>query len=514
MVLLRQVAAWLATAIAALAILLGSGMPGLAVPPVHYLDDGPIPPGAIGARQLTRGGPLPGYFQPIEIVAPPGVAVSAAVENHFTAPSPAPLKSALLIGPVYRFRVTRIPQHEGAELFPTVEMINRLYPPRGQELRFPVPIELSEEDIKLALEGRFITRIIYLEDPLLAIPGPNGRPHQNWFEVRPQDDPLIVADQLGRPMAILRIGGRVPIDPESPDPSFMYNSPPLFRFNQGADGAEEVVRPTSAVSEAATPGTAGSALFSDPGPDSPADSAERVRQAQYTDLPSEAYTGHPGDGVTEPGYVPEFMDPGANLGMPAAPPCPCATFGPWKPPGISGPWPHDEYICDGGPQGGGVKVRADWRLDGLQAEDTIVHYDTIDGRTIVEPSNRVCIYAPRFAAVRKMDVPFANDQWAGLVRIDQPIKPSSADESQPPVTSAQDIEPLGAIGLEAAHRRAVELHKGNRSGRLAANLPPCRTASSRMKISRTFGPALSPKKTNRCWPRACKTRSPGLARKA
>jgi len=470
MVLLRRVAPWLACVLVALASVAGK-LPA-DEPVVHYLDAGPIPPGAIGARQLLRGGPLPGYFQPVEIIAPAGVSVSAAVENHFSPPSPAPLKTALLIGPVYRLRVTRIPLHEGAELFPTIELINRLYPPRGQELRFPVPIELSEQDLKLALEGRFITRIIYLEDPLLAIPGPNGRPQQNWFDVAPKDDPLIVADRLGRPMAILRIGGRVPIDPESPDPVFMYNSPPLMLFTKGAEGAEQkrCQEPNSSQAERqrppstnSVPDTFSAATFSaadDTSRESPADSAERVRQAQYTEgLPREAYTGYPGDGATEPGYVPEFMAPGMQQGQPSAPPCPCATFGPWKPPGISGPWPKDEYICDGGPQSAGVKVRADWLLDGLEAEDTLVHYDTIDGRTVVEPSNRVCIYAPRFAAVRKMDIPFADAEWAGPVRIDQPIKPSQADESQPPVTSAQDVQPNGEIGTKRANA-AVELQKG------------------------------------------------------
>ena len=64
--------------------------------------------------------------------------------------------------------------------------------------------------------------------------------------------------------------------------------------------------------------------------------------------------------------------------------------------------PADEYLCDGGDFGTPVGVRANWQIDGLEQEDTIAHYDTIDGRTIVTPSNRVCIYAPRFGVVRKV----------------------------------------------------------------------------------------------------------------
>jgi hypothetical protein len=82
------------------------------------------------------------------------------------------------------------------------------------------------------MEGHFITRIIYLEDPKLALPAAIDREHQSWFEVGPHDDPLAVADRLGRPMAILRIGGRVPADPEVPGADFMYHSPPLLMLNE------------------------------------------------------------------------------------------------------------------------------------------------------------------------------------------------------------------------------------------------------------------------------------------
>ena len=39
---------------------------------------------------------------------------------------------------------------------------------------------------------------------------------------------------------------------------------------------------------------------------------------------------------------------------------------------------------------------------GLKMEDTVAHFDTLDGRTVVEPSNEVCLYSPRFGAVRQV----------------------------------------------------------------------------------------------------------------
>lgn len=73
-------------------------------------------------------------------------------------------------------------------------------------------------------------------------------------------------------------------------------------------------------------------------------------------------------------------------------------------------WSANEWLCDGGDRASGVAVSPDWEVYGLDTEDTIAHYDTLDGRTLVEASNRVCIYAPRFGAVRSVTVPVASQQ--------------------------------------------------------------------------------------------------------
>ncbi len=196
-------------------------------PPVHYLHHGVMPPGAIGGRQLQRGGPLPGFFQPVEIKAPQGALISLAVDCRFDQPQAAPRKAGFLIGAVYRLRVTNIPLAEGAEVFPTIEIIDRLYAPTGQQCRFAIPIDITEDELKLALAGKFVTRVIYLEDPRKALPAREDPQTQNWFEAAPGQDPLAVADGLGRPVAILRLGARLPDPGEVQDPAFVYGSPPF-----------------------------------------------------------------------------------------------------------------------------------------------------------------------------------------------------------------------------------------------------------------------------------------------
>ena len=137
--------------------------------------------------------------------------------------------AGMQIGYVYRIRVANIPDHAGEEVFPTIELVDRLYPPPGQAARFPVPIELTAEELALALEGRFVTRVIYLEEPGTALPVKDEPKKQRYFEIAAGQDPLKVADQMGRSVAILRMGSRVP-DGLTPDGKFLYNSPPLLKF--------------------------------------------------------------------------------------------------------------------------------------------------------------------------------------------------------------------------------------------------------------------------------------------
>jgi hypothetical protein len=188
---------------------------------------------------------LAGFFQPVEIKGPPGVLISLAAGNQFGNAEAAPRRVAMLIGAVYRLRMTNIPipQAEGLEIFPTIELIDRTYAPADQQVRFAIPIEIAQQDIDLALQGKFVTRVIYLEDPHNPLPTRNVN-GQAWFEVAPGRDPLAVADELGRPVAILRMGGRVP--EQGADPSFYFGSPPWVAYPPRTAGQAKPVRETAA----------------------------------------------------------------------------------------------------------------------------------------------------------------------------------------------------------------------------------------------------------------------------
>lgn len=262
------------------ALLLAASVSSAQESPVHYWHQGVMPPGAIGGRQLQRGGPLPGFFQPVEIKAPPGVLISLAVDGRFQEPQPAPVRAGMLIGQVYRFKVMNVRLHPGIEVFPTIEVIDRLYAPRGEELRFAIPIDLTNLDLVQALEGKFVTRVIYLEDPRNAFPVPENPKEQLWFDVAPGQDPLAVADVLGRPVAILRMGARVP-EFEGPGAAFLYGSPPLVQLpprrdlpraqpkRPAAEAAPAEPVPAPAPAPAAAPAPAEPAPAAAPAPGGP-----------------------------------------------------------------------------------------------------------------------------------------------------------------------------------------------------------------------------------------------------
>jgi uncharacterized repeat protein (TIGR01451 family) len=405
-------------------------------PPVHYWHQGAMPPGAIGSRQLMRGGPLPGFFQPVEIKAPSGALISLAADGQFDEPGQGSRKVGLLIGSVYRLRVTGIRMAAGLEVFPTVEIIDRTYAPIGMELRFPIPIELSQEDLRLALEGKFVTRVIYLENPRNALPVRENPQQQEWFDVRPGQDPLAVADALGRPVAILRLGGRVPVSDESSDPSFLFGSPPYV----------------SCPSQ----------------PQKTAGSEKPPLMSKKGNRPEVKIISPPsthGDAVQTAAISAYPID---ETDMEQNPPLPVAAYPPWAPPGIRQPWPADEYLRDGGACSVPVGAPGPSGIAGLQMEDTVAVYDTLDGRTLVTPSNDVYIYSPRFSVVRQVVGLVLNEQRDRLSNVSLNTSLAAPTVIQKIGATKQQVQLGDEISARPAH--AFRMKQGD--GALSSELGP------------------------------------------
>jgi len=123
---------------------------------------------------------------------------------------------------------------------------------------------------------------------------------------------------------------------------------------------------------------------------------------------------------------------------------------PYQPPEISETRPPDEYICDGGDRPLHTKIGPDFAVYGLDLEDTVAHYDTLDGRREVEASNKVCIYAPRFAAVRQVRGITQHEQHDLIGRIHLPVAATQHEEAQLASQLNQPLQPLGRIGSKRA----------------------------------------------------------------
>ncbi len=196
----------------------------------HPLYHKSLPPGAIwqSPHAVTM---QQAAFQPVAFSGPEGVRF-ALPENGTFNEGESQLMAGLMVGAVYRFRVTGIPDSVGAELYPTIELIGRTYPPPGLETKYPIPINMSKTDLEQALSGNLVTRVIYLEDPQSAMPLAMKRTESRPVDIPIDQDALATADSLGRPIAILRIGSKAP--PRNPvlEPTFYFGFPawaPIFQ---------------------------------------------------------------------------------------------------------------------------------------------------------------------------------------------------------------------------------------------------------------------------------------------
>ena len=83
----------------------------------------------------------------------------------------------------------------------------------------------------------------------------------------------------------------------------------------------------------------------------------------------------------------------------------------------------------------------DWTVRGLDQEDTVVHFDTTNGETHVEPANRVCLYAPRFAAVRQVSGLLTHESHDRVAGVEMPVGAIVQEELALVTTVNQPLQP-------------------------------------------------------------------------
>ena len=281
------------------------------IPPHRFHDSNQLP-GAVAYDQLMRRPQMNGYVQPYRFILPGNAEVEVWKNGGFEKVEQG-ASIGLMVGRVYRLKVTNIPRQPGTIVYPSIEIINRLYPPQGEADKHAVEVLFDQDDFDEVDKGNVITRVAYLENPNMALPVTQKRNEQQWYDTAAGEDPLKTAQNYGRPMAIIRIGSRVP-DPAD-GVAFHFGQPLVTHASQAGCSS-------CCGCQACTP-----------------------------------------------------KDP--RMGA-------------------------DEFVCDGGDRDLKVVLQVGDKVVGLDSEDTIGHFSTSDGKLLVSESNRVCIYSPRFASVRKV----------------------------------------------------------------------------------------------------------------
>ena len=309
--------------------------------PPRLLMDHQVPPGTWG-QWVQAAGRVHGFeFQSVSVELPSTGAVTWFVGSRDEVKTTA--NARIAVAQSYRLKLSEMPEFPGIELYPSIEVIDRLHPPAGHADKFSMPLPFTIEEIDAAIQGQMITKVVYLEQPQLAMPyeltGDTSvrsvDPSANLFEE---------ADKAGRPLALIRLGGRLPAANETHGNFFGHGAPVL----------------TSATKKSLTDAVQQAVSFSAAEP--------RVQLASHNEA------------LNVSGFKQN------RSGLIAASPTLAEQF-------------PDEYLFDGGDREYPVHYDGPLMV-GVETEDTVAEFRDHRGDRKVKASNRVAIYSPRFAAVR------------------------------------------------------------------------------------------------------------------
>ncbi len=190
----------------------------------YYPLDHRKPVGEAGRWQAVIRPGIQHYVQPVQIKLPTTGEVSFYQGGSPSSVHAAPAQAGMQVGYAYRIKLASIPEYPGVELYPTIELLGRLHPPTELKDKYPVPVEITAAEIEAAMNDQMVTKVIYLEQPQLANPSRQVEGKMHIESLDTEVNLLEAADQRGRPIAILRIGGRIP-EPQSTEDEFYSASP-------------------------------------------------------------------------------------------------------------------------------------------------------------------------------------------------------------------------------------------------------------------------------------------------
>ena len=136
----------------------------------------------------------------------------------------------------------------------------------------------------------------------------------------------------------------------------------------------------------------------------------------------------------------------------------CPPMMPSFMPPMGRPVDPQEYLCNGEDQSPLAHVNKDDYVAGVEPQDTIVHYTTMDGDIHVQESNRTCLYSPRFGAIRQVSEAVAGEKAIGLAKTYLPTGPTGIGLSEPSLV-VNDVHELARADVA---RRVDAMRDRNR----------------------------------------------------
>ena len=87
----------------------------------------------------------PSWLQPVRVELPTAGTVSVysatSVPNAVLA---TPAQFSVNAGHIYRLRISEMPEFPNVEVYPSIEILDRMHPPTGRAGDYPIPIVLTE----------------------------------------------------------------------------------------------------------------------------------------------------------------------------------------------------------------------------------------------------------------------------------------------------------------------------------------------------------------------------------
>ena len=166
-------------------------------------------PGTAAKWSQIGGVTQPGVFQAVKFEVPvKGLVTVYSLASPQGVTVKIPGVVFLETGHLHRVRIHDLEGMPGVEIFPSIEVLDRVHPPQGKETDFAIPLEITARELNQVLQDRLLDKVIYVESPQTAnlFKRENEKVYTEQFP--PSRNLLKEADIRGRPVLMLKLGSR------------------------------------------------------------------------------------------------------------------------------------------------------------------------------------------------------------------------------------------------------------------------------------------------------------------